>query len=90
VTGKVVKNTGLESLKRQDIEHLAKQAIDLLPPKCRLIFNLSRSEEMSHAEIASHLGISKKAVEKQISKALKHLKHHLKPYLGVLLYFLFT
>lgn len=87
VISDTVKNSGQESLESQDMEQLAKLAIDSLPPKCRLVFNLSRSEEMSHNEISSHLGISKKAVEKQLTKALKHLRHHLKSYLGTLLFF---
>ena len=83
----VEKNSGEELLEHRDLEHLIQLTINSLPPKCKLIFNLSRSEEMSYKEIASHLGISTKAVEKQITKALKYLRHHLKLYLSVSLYF---
>ncbi len=81
VTYENVKNTGDESLIYDDLIGLAKIALDSLPPKCRLIFSLSRSEEMSYSEIATYLGISKKAVEKQMTRALKHLRKHLSPYL---------
>jgi len=44
--------------------------IERLPPKCRQVFLLSRSECMTYAEIARHCGISVKMVEKQISRAV--------------------
>jgi RNA polymerase sigma-70 factor (ECF subfamily) len=49
-------------------------AIDALPEKCRLVFLLSRQEEMSYADIARELDISVKTVENQIGKALKLLR----------------
>jgi len=57
------------------------RAIDKLPEKCRIIFAMSRYEEMTYKEIAAKLEISVKTVENQISKALKLLKTELKPYL---------
>lgn len=56
-------------------------AIKKLPPKCQVIFNLSRFEHMSGDEIAQHLGVSKKTVDNQIGIALKKLREELKPYL---------
>jgi RNA polymerase sigma-70 factor (ECF subfamily) len=50
------------------------QAILKLPEKCRVVFLMSRMEEMSYAEIAANLGISAKTVENQIGKALKLLR----------------
>lgn len=47
-----------------------KAVIDELPPKCRAVFVFSRIEGLSHAEIAEKFGISIKAVEKHITKAL--------------------
>lgn len=49
-------------------------AIDSLPEKCRIIFRLSRDEQLSYKEIADKLNISVKTVEAQITKALKILK----------------
>lgn len=56
------------------------RAIDGLPEKCRIVFSMSRFEELSYKEIAAKLGISVKTVENQISKALKVLKAELMPY----------
>ncbi len=50
------------------------QKIEALPPKCRAVFKLSRFEEMTYAEIATHLEISKKTVEMHISTALRILR----------------
>lgn len=49
------------------------QATAQLPERCRLVYELSRNEGLSHKEIAQTLGISEKTVENQITKALKHL-----------------
>lgn len=48
--------------------------IDTLPKKCKLVFNMSRSEEYTNKKIAAELGISEKAVEKHVSHALKVLR----------------
>jgi len=48
-----------------------------LPPQCRHIFELSREENMKNKEIAGLLDISIKAVEKQLTKALKEIRSHL-------------
>jgi len=55
-------------------------AINKLPEKCRIVFSLSRFEELSYKEIAAKLDISTKTVENQISKALKVLKAELHEY----------
>ncbi len=51
--------------------------IDALPDQCQKIFKMSRYEHLKNAEIASTLGISKRTVETQISKALRVLRRNL-------------
>lgn len=53
------------------------QALLRLPPRCRDIYLLNRIDGMSYPEIATHCGISVKAVEKQIGKALALLRKQL-------------
>ncbi len=77
-----------ESVETAELEKIMEAAIDELPERCRLVFVLSRFEELSYQEIADHLGISVKTVENQISKALKYLRVVLKPYLSAILPFL--
>jgi RNA polymerase sigma-70 factor (ECF subfamily) len=52
--------------------------IKTLPLQRKKVFTLSRSIGLKNIEIAEQLGVSLKAVEKQISKALYELKKHLK------------
>ena len=62
-----------------------KKAIDNLPEKCRTIFILNRFEEKKYSEIAEIQGVSVKAIEAQMSKALKLLREQLIDYLVVLI-----
>lgn len=64
-----------------------KNAIDLLPEKCREIFIMSRMRGLKNEEIATELNLSKRTVETQISKALKVLRVELKDYVGLLVLF---
>lgn len=62
----------------KELQKRIQQAIATLPPKCRLVFQLSRQEELSYKEIAQKLDISVKTVENQMGKALKTLRLLLK------------
>lgn len=71
-----------------EVEELSQRidwAIDQLPERCRLVFLLSRYEDLTYKEIAHKLEISEKTVENQIVKALKLLRRHLGPYLSSIL-----
>lgn len=56
-------------------------AIEALPPRCALIFKMSRFEEKTYQEIADTLELSVKTIENQMGKALQLLRKHLSPYL---------
>lgn len=49
------------------------RVIEHLPPRCREVFYLNRFEGLSQSEIATRLGISKTAVEKNVRRALAAL-----------------
>lgn len=70
----VQKEEAINNLAAEDLQQVINYAIDQLPEKCRLVFSLSRFEEMSHKEIAAHLSISVKTIENQITKALKVIR----------------
>jgi len=65
-------------------------AIDTLPPKCRMVFKLSRFEELTYKEIADKMDISVKTVENQMSKALRVLRERLHSYLNLFILILWS
>ena len=87
------KDNSLETVMAgKELQQRIHQAVGSLPPKCRMVFQLSRQEELSYREIADKLGISIKTVENQMGKALKTLRQLLKDDLhcgGILLFWLF-
>ncbi|SRR5690554_166307 len=63
-----------DKLQAKELASLIESEINALPTKMREIFRLSRSEQLSHKEIAEQLVISDKTVKKQVSNALKILR----------------
>ncbi len=63
-----------QQLEVQEIHEKVNTLIDQLPKKCRQIFIMSRTYEMSHKEIGEIMDITPKTVENQISIALKFLR----------------
>jgi len=64
-------------IREKDLEHIKQQALDLLPPKRRMIFEMSRNEGKSYAEISKELNISISTVKNQMSKALETIRDFL-------------
>ncbi|MCG8578692.1 MAG: RNA polymerase sigma-70 factor [Bacteroidales bacterium] len=64
-----------------EIEKLLFEALEQMPEQCRRVFELSRFNGMKNKEIATELNISLKAVEANMTRALKALRIHLKDYL---------
>lgn len=70
-----------QSIESEDLENNIKAIIQLLPPACLKIFELSRFEELSHSEIAERLNISKQTVKNQLCSAVKFIKLHMTMFL---------
>ncbi len=84
--GAAAKTPGaLQLMEASELQEHLLQAIDLLPERCRLVFVLSRFEELSNKEIATQLEVSVKTVENQMTKALKLLRSALQSYMSVLI-----
>lgn len=76
------------ALIEQELEDKLNEVLNVLPERCRQIFNMSRFENRKNKEIAEELEISVKAVEKQITKALATIRIEMKEYLPLLALFL--
>jgi RNA polymerase sigma-70 factor (family 1) len=49
------------------------EAIDKLPPKCRLIFRLAKEEKLKYKEIAAILSISVRTIDSQLAIAFQRI-----------------
>lgn len=83
-----------QNLELNELKELIHRTAEKLPERCRIIFFMSRFEEMSHKEIAAKLEISEKTIENQITKALKILRKVIADYSSsiklFLLFYLFS
>ena len=70
----VVPPEALAALQYADTQTAVAAALNLLPPQCRIVFELSRYDEMPYQQIAETLAISPKTVENQMGKALRVLR----------------
>jgi RNA polymerase sigma-70 factor (ECF subfamily) len=78
---KLLNETGEDILLHQELLEIIKTSIAKLTPQCREVFKMSRFEDLPNKEIAQKLDISVKAVEANMTRALKSLKTDLAPYL---------
>lgn len=70
-----------DQIEVSELQQAIDKALSGLPPQCRRVFEMSRMEQLSYAEIAKQLNISTNTVENHISKALKLLRVELKDFL---------
>lgn len=61
-------------MEEEEFKHKLEKAISDLPEKNRSVFLMNRVEKMTYKEIADRLGLSVKAVEKRMHKALMELR----------------
>ena len=64
-------------VREKQLKAYIEKEIQALPPKMRLIFELSRKEHLSYQEIAQQLNTSENNVSKQINNALRVLRARL-------------
>ncbi|MGV8138279.1 MAG: RNA polymerase sigma-70 factor [Mangrovibacterium sp.] len=82
----------IESLKRignnfMEFEELSLKldtAIENLPDELKVVFKMSRFDDMRYRDIAEKLAISEKTVEARMTRALKILRSELKDFLPLL------
>jgi RNA polymerase sigma-70 factor (ECF subfamily) len=69
-------------LMASDLEAAIHATVEAMPPRCREVFMLLRTQALTYAEVAVILGISPKTVEVHMGRALAILRARLGPWLG--------
>ncbi len=72
-------------VREKQLSAIIEKEIEALPAKMKEVFVLSRKMNLSHKEIAEHLGIAEPTVKKQVNNALKILRVKL----GIFVYLIF-
>jgi len=82
-------STPEDEINFEELKKAYDTALQSMPDKQRIVFLMSRVDEMKYKEIADHLGLSAKAIEKRMTQALDHLRIHLKDKIsGLILFFI--
>lgn len=74
---KRIQETGSATTLDNESLELLKKIINKLPPRRKLIYKLSKEENMTYEQIAVHLNLSTKTVKNTMLSALKDIRHHL-------------
>ncbi len=72
-----------KELLQKELKVKVDEAIGQLPPKCRLIFEMTRDNGLQYHEVADILDISKSTVKNQMTIALKKIRNNLTNYIDV-------
>ncbi|MBD1428775.1 RNA polymerase sigma factor [Sphingobacterium litopenaei] len=68
-------------IREKELEAIINKEISSLPNKMREVFELSRKEYKSYADIAQELGMAENTVRKHINKALSRLRTRISDFL---------
>lgn len=71
-----IRNTTEDNLLEKELLKTYDEAIANLPPQKKIIFQMSRNEEMSHDQIAEKLNISKNTVKNHMVEATKFIRSY--------------
>jgi RNA polymerase sigma-70 factor (ECF subfamily) len=72
----------VQQLEYRQLSDILLRGIDLLPPRRKQVFRMSRFEGMSYEMIATELGISKGTVNEHMVEALLFLRSYLRSQMG--------
>lgn len=64
------------------LDDAVRATVEAIPPRCREVFTLLRTQALSYAEVAAILGIAPKTVEVHMARALAILRARLGPWLN--------
>lgn len=69
-----VADSFLDDIITSDLRQMFDRQIEALPPQCARAFRLSRIEHLTYKEIAQRMGVSVKAVEANVGRAIAILR----------------
>lgn len=69
--------TPADTLYLSELSRLVQQAVDLMPPRRKLIYEMSRAEGMKPTEIAEKLSLSVSTVKNVLCTSLKSIRDYL-------------
>lgn len=76
-----LENNTTENLHAEEVVEILRRQLEAIPALMRDIFIASRTEELSHKEIAARFHISERRVKYELKKALDTLKESFRDYL---------
>lgn len=82
-------NSTEEGIDAHESEKLIQDALIRLSPQKQTVFRLSRSQGLSHQQIAVQLNISKNTVKNHLVEALKLIKAYLSQHSDITFFFIF-
>eukprot|EP01133_Synstelium_polycarpum_P002973 gene2973-3419_t len=69
-----IRNSTEEGIYEKELVRVYHEAVEQLPPQKKLIYKMSRNEELTHDEIAEKLNISKNTVKNHMVEATKFIR----------------
>jgi RNA polymerase sigma-70 factor (ECF subfamily) len=67
----------------QEFQKKINEAIESLPPRCKLVFKLVREDGLKYAEVANILNLSIKTVDNQMVMAVSKIRESMKGILEI-------
>jgi RNA polymerase sigma-70 factor (family 1) len=71
-------NQTTDRILEKEFSLIYQQALDALPPQQRIVFALSRDENLSYQEIADRLRLSRHTVRNHMTQAIHAVRHHIR------------
>ncbi|SFW69262.1 RNA polymerase sigma-70 factor, ECF subfamily [Sinomicrobium oceani] len=84
---KALQDEGASFLLEEELEKRIEEAVALLPKTCKMVFLKTKVDGLNYKETARELEISVKTVESHMTKALKHMRFHLKEFMCIFPFF---
>ena len=72
--------TSADTLEHEELREIINQAINKLPHKRKMVYQMAWEQNLSYKEIAQKLDLSVKTIENHVGIALRKLREELQPY----------